>query len=232
MGSEVKAFETNRLFTYVAGDASSCYRSDKCRLVTRQLVFLMPNHFVIFDRVVSTKPEYRKDWLIHPGSEPVFDGATFRSEHLDGRMFCRTLVPTNPQIRIVGGPGNEFRTGDVNWDIYRGEPGSENALTPENLRMMGQWRVEVSPPEAETTNVFLHVIEVGDKSLDRMVDTERVLAGDRVGVRLTANGRTYEATFATSGAMAGHIRITGEGGMDRHLTREVTPQVGILAAPE
>lgn len=226
VGSRCVAFETNPTFTYVAGDATDCYRPEKCRQCTRQLVFLMPNWFVIFDRVVSVDPGQRKEWLIHPASEPAFDGNTFRSEHLGGAMLVRTLLPEQPRFRVVGGDGNEFRTGDINWDIYRGEPGARGALTSEQLTMIGRWRVEVSPPEESSEALFLHVIEVGDKALNTMVDTRLLRNGERVGARLALPGGPADVWFNTAGDLGGHIRI---GEIDRPLTDAVTPQQGIMA---
>ncbi len=74
---ELKQLTANDRYVYVAGDATACYRHgarrpagqknlpEKCTLATRQIVFLMPNHFVIFDRVATTDPAYRKQWLLH-----------------------------------------------------------------------------------------------------------------------------------------------------------------------
>ncbi|MBN1675675.1 MAG: heparinase II/III family protein [Kiritimatiellae bacterium] len=224
LGSVVKAFETNDRFTYVAGDATACYASDKCALATRQLVFLMPNRFVIFDRVRSTRPEYGKVWLIHPGSEPSVADGTFRAEHGDGALFCRTLLPRDARYNVVGGPGNEFRTGDVNWALALDPARKGKSLKPEALRMIGQWRLEVAPPADAVDALFLHVIEVGDRSLEAMVGTERVERPGTAGVRFDTDGETCEVTFATQGELAGHIRITGTRGLDRDLTREVQKQ--------
>jgi heparin/heparan-sulfate lyase len=106
----------------VAGDATACYQHgpakrddgsdlpEKCSLATRQIVFLMPNHFVIFDRVGSTDAGYRKDWLLHTAHEPTITGRTIRADHGKGRIFCRTLLPTDARLATVGGPGKEFVT--------------------------------------------------------------------------------------------------------------------------
>ena len=115
LGSVVEAFETNDQFVYVAGDATECYKhgdadlGEKASLVTRQYVFLMPNHFVVFDRVSTTKPEYKKDWLLHTAYEPVIDGDVVRADHSGGRMFCRTLLPESATLTPVGGPELGYR---------------------------------------------------------------------------------------------------------------------------
>lgn len=227
-GSKVIAFETGDLFTYVAGDATACYRAEKCRQMVRQFVFIPPNVFVVFDRVVSTDPSFRKDWLLHTGSEPSIEGAVSRSEHGDGSLFCRTLLPTEADVRVVGGPGNEFRTGQVNWEFkpYVDRP-DHGALKADELRLIGQWRLEVSPPVAREADVFLHVIQVGEIARSRMSDAELVEAAGCAGVRLVAGGRDVEITFATEGDVAGHIRMAGDPGVDRPLTDAVMSQRGI-----
>ena len=59
------AFETNDVYSYVAGDATACYLPEKCGLALRQFVFIYPDYFVICDRVTSTDPSYKKEWLLH-----------------------------------------------------------------------------------------------------------------------------------------------------------------------
>ena len=55
-------------------------------------------------------------------------------------------------------------------------PVPRRVLTAEKLAMMGQWRVEVSPRRAQTDDVFLHVIQVGDNKLQAMENAELIEA--------------------------------------------------------
>ena len=231
LGSLVEAFETNRDYVYVAGDATKCYQHgkqnnlpEKCSLVTRQLVFLMPNHFVIFDRVAATDTSYRKDWLIHTAYQPRISGKTVRADHGDGRMFCKTLLPTDAILTPVGGPGNEFRAAGRNWDIVSA------GLKPESLALMGQWRIEVTPGSPRKNDVFLHVIQVGDQQLEAMDETRLLETDDSCGVRLTANGLTWEITFDSTGELGGRIkRTSGLRTIDSGLATTVLRQTGISA---
>ncbi len=238
LGSVVKAFGTNDDFVYVAGDATPCYQhgvikregqpdlGEKCSLATRQLVFLMPDHFVVFDRVTATDPEYRKDWLLHTAHEPVISDKTIRADHGEGRMFCRTLLPADAVLTPVGGPGKEFWAAGKNWSIV------DRGLKPENLAMMGQWRVEVTPGEARTDDVFLHVIQVGDQQLESMDEVQLVETDGTAGARLSIGDRTWEVTFNTIGELGGHVRRTGPGSaIDAELSNTVQPQSGIMANP-
>ncbi|MFH1923868.1 MAG: heparinase II/III family protein [Planctomycetota bacterium] len=238
LGSVVKAFQTNDDFVYVAGDATACYQhgvvkregqadlGEKCSLATRQLVFLLPDHFVIFDRVTTTDPAYRKEWLLHTAHEPVISGKTIRVDHREGRMFCRTLLPLDAVLTPVGGPGKEFWAAGENWSIV------DRGLEPENLAMMGQWRVEVTPGAARADDVFLHVVQVGDQGLDTMDEVQLIQVEGTCGARLAVGDRTWEVTFSTSGEPAGHVKRTGGSPViDADLTTAVAPQAGIMANP-
>lgn len=231
LGSEVKAFETNENYVYVAGDATTCYRhgqkdlGEKAELVTRQIVFVIPNHFVIFDRVVSTNAAYRKDWLLHTANEPQISESVVRAQHRNGRMFCRTMLPETASIKTVGGPGREFLAAGRNWEIVA------EGLDQENLAMIGRWRVEVTPDAPRRRDVFLHVIEVGGRSMQRMRNVELVQWDDACGVRLQPDSENeWEVVFNRTGPLGGHIRRRGEAGrIDRQLATDVQKQVGIAA---
>jgi hypothetical protein len=94
--------------------------------------------------------------------------------------------------------------------------------------MMGQWRVEINPAAARKTDVFLHVIQVGDQELQRMDKTELLAEGNRRGVRLSTPDGTWELTFNTDGAPGGHVRRRGgAGAIDRPLASQVEEQAGI-----
>ena len=229
LGSVVKAFETHDDFVYVAGGATACYRHggarlpEKCELAVRQMVFLLPRHFVIFDRVTTTDAAYRKDWLIHTAHAPVIDGRTFRADHGEGRMWCRTLWPRYARLTAVGGPGREFFAAGKNWSIETGN------LGPEHLATMGQWRVEVTPAEPRREEVFLHVIQVGDRQLAAMDPTVLIEEEGRCGVRLVAGGGTWEVVFHATGEIGGRIRRSGAAAtIDRPLASTVEPQSGLM----
>jgi heparin/heparan-sulfate lyase len=236
LGSEVIAFETNDDYVYVAGDATACYQhglvkrqgqpdlGEKCELVTRQIVFLIPNHFVIFDRVISTEADYRKDWLLHTAHKPQIRGKTIRADHKKGRMLCRTMLPRDAELRSVGGPDKEFWAAGKNWDILR------EGLTDENLALMGQWRVEVTPGNARQQDNFLHVIQVGDQDLRQMDMVKLIEEDNRCGVTITSGEHTWNVVFNSTGTLGGHISRSGNGSrINRNLTNGVQKQVGIAA---
>ena len=90
--------------------------------MVRQFLYLPPDHFVVFDRVASTEAEYPKTWLLHTANEPVIAGREFRADQDQGRIFCRTLYPTDAVLDKIGGPGKEFWADGRNWPIPADSP--------------------------------------------------------------------------------------------------------------
>ncbi len=236
VGSEVIAFETYPEYTYVAGDATPQYNEEKCSEMIRQFVFIPPDHFVVFDRVTSTEADYTKRWLLHHANEPTFDGKTWYSDQDEGRIFCRTLLPEDAVLTPVGGPGKEFIADGLNYPIDEGpsaprvEEGRARKIEYEQTpELMGRWRVEVSPGQARQMDRFLHLIQVGDQSLQAMSDASVTVENDTATVTFDTGVRHVTVSFAQSGDIRGHITISedGEPVIDRDLITEVTPQSGL-----
>lgn len=226
IGSKVIAFDTNRQFSYVAGDATPVYSEKKCAQMVRQFVFIPPNHFVVFDRVTATKAEYAKRWLLHHANEPIVNGKTWYSDQDRGRIFSRTLLPEDAVLEKVGGPGKEFMADGVNYPLTIGKfHGKE---VPE---LMGRCRMEVKPGSPRAKDVFMHLIQVGDQSLEAMSDASVTTTDDTAQVAFDAGDKSVELSFATTGDIAGHIRISAGAKVlvDRELTQQVMPQAGLAS---
>ncbi|MBI3946329.1 MAG: hypothetical protein HY321_10450 [Armatimonadetes bacterium] len=237
------AFETDRRYAYTATDATSVYNEAKCAQMVRQFLYLPPDHFVVFDRVVSTKGEYAKAWLLHTGNEPVIAGKEFRSDQDQGRLFCRTLYPLDAVLEKIGGPGREFWADGRNWPVEEwGEGGSRDWWEHTQRYMtryadgrtdpreaMGRWRVEVTPGAARTEDCFLHLIQASDQTVQKMAESQVRDRGNQVELTFAVGARTYTIALNKTGAVGGHIRIE-EGGksvVDKDLTREVQRQEGL-----
>ncbi|MBR2476530.1 MAG: hypothetical protein IKB50_00160 [Clostridia bacterium] len=149
-------------FSYIEGDLTAGYRSDRVSDYSRSYMFLnlfdedVPAALIVFDRMTSTNKNYRKAWLLHSQEEPVVDGNNIvihRTEgHNDGRMINTVLLPENPDITKVGGAGYEYWLGNQNAEIYRQPVGDES----------GTWRIEISPETKSTKDYFLNVMQVSD----------------------------------------------------------------------
>ncbi|MEN6644148.1 MAG: heparinase II/III family protein [Armatimonadia bacterium] len=240
VGSKIIAFETNPLYTYVAADATPVYSAEKCRQMVRQFIFVMPDYFVVFDRVAATKPEFAKTWLLHFANEPQLQGRVARADQGEGRIFCQTLLPGDASVEKVGGPGKEFLADGVNYSITAG-PAEEikkaeyTGIKPleykEVPELMGRWRLEVKPGAARAEDVFLHLLQVGDNKLEGMTEGKVETRDGQAVLRFEAAGKQVTVTLATSGPVGGAIKIE-QGGkvlVERALTETVMAQEGVAA---
>ncbi|MCK4967064.1 heparinase II/III family protein [bacterium] len=235
MGSEITAFDENKHYVYIAGDATNSYHKDKCKLALRQFVFLPPDHFVIFDRVSSTKPEYEKTWLLHTATEPKITDNEFTAYHEQGRLFCRTVFPETNKLIKIGGPEKQFWSGGKNWPMPVLSPDDWNysrrsSIKPDTLQLLGQWRIEVSPGKPNTDDMFLHLIQVGDRTLKSMVQSEAVKTDDILGIRFSYGSKEYTILFSAKGEPAGKISINQDDQtvLDEEFTKTVKPQSGLF----
>ena len=112
-------------------------------------MYLRPDTFVIFDRVRSPRPEFRKTWLLQAMKRPERAGPHWVVTNGRGRLFVQTLLPEDPRVVLVSGE-----------DLYAYDgrsfpPSREGGPAPE-------CRLEVSPPRPATTDLFLHVLTAAD----------------------------------------------------------------------
>jgi heparin/heparan-sulfate lyase len=238
LASEVVAFDQNKDYVYIASDATKSYHKDKSQLVLRQFLFLLPDHFVVFDRVISTRPEYNKTWVLHTAAEPVIRDNEFYEEFGGGKLFCRTVFPEQALLTKIGGPGKQFWSGGRNWPLPVLTPedwnySGSNKVLADTEPLLGQWRVEVTPPRPDSKDNFLHLIQVGERTLESMVSSERIETKDMSGVRFEYNSRKYEVMFSTGEVPGGKISIVHNGKIlrDEAFTNEVKPQVGLFDRP-
>ncbi len=167
--ADIVAFENQGTYTYVAGDCTRAYSSGKMGCFTRQIVFIRPGTFVIFDRVQSRNPDLKKTWLLQAMKVPVRMGEHLVVTNGKGRLFVQTLLPLHPDVRLIS--GSELYS-------YGGRgypPQRDTGPAPE-------CRIEVSPSEPGSWDFFLHVLTATDSNTD-FVDKAAVnVAADEVEV--------------------------------------------------
>ena len=160
-------------YSYLSGDITKAY-SDKVKEVKRSFVFLnlksekIPAAMVVFDKVVSKNPEFKKHWLLHSIEEPqVSENGIIikRTKDGDSGMLSNTvLLPAkeNLDMQVIGGKGKEFW---VNGTNYANAP---QAGRPDPRNERGEWRVEVSPSAPANEDYFLNVIQVADNNCNEL----------------------------------------------------------------
>jgi len=118
-------------YQYAIGDSTRAYSPHKLRIFTRQLLYFPERDvLLVFDRVMSTDPSFRKAWLLHGVNAPWIDGTgtlsgngeesfgnatQFRLQEDEGEVLVHTLLPETHITSRRGGTGYEFWTpGDAN----------------------------------------------------------------------------------------------------------------------
>ena len=174
-------------YTLLQGDITAAY-SKKVKQVTRSFVFLnfrnpqVPAAMVVFDRVVSADPAFRKYWLLHTLEEPRVDSTSAVvdcTQHGNqGRLTLDVLLPVaeNAKLTKVGGPGKEFWVFGQNY---------ANDVDPQRLERSsmepGAWRIELSPERTTTEDLFFNVMQVTDYRSPSRWPVQRLDAGNRTG---------------------------------------------------
>jgi hypothetical protein len=150
-------------YSYIAGDITDAYTA-KVSKVTRSMVALntgnetYPCVMVVYDRVVSANPDFKKTWLLHTIQEPKFTERTITvmrdQDGYGGKMVVENLLPAEASITKIGGPGKEF---------WVESAGKNLAMSIDRKEAEpGAWRVEVSPAVPANSDNFLHVLTVMD----------------------------------------------------------------------
>lgn len=88
----------------------------------------------------------------------------------------------------------------------------------------------MSPLKALSEDNFLHLIQVGDREVPSMVNSEKILTDCMAGLRFEFNSKKFEILFTTQGAPGGRISIIQNGNTirDKAFTNKVKPQVGLF----
>ncbi|MCZ7649529.1 MAG: heparinase II/III-family protein [Planctomycetota bacterium] len=145
------AFEDRGAFVHAAADFTRAYSPAKLDLCTRQIVYLRPDTFVIFDRVRAKNPAFKKTWLLHALKPPAKDGARLVVTNGRGRLTVQTLLPAAPEVRLRQGA-----------DLYA--YGGQTFAPSKSVEHVPECRVEVSPSAPSAEDFFLHVLTAGEAS--------------------------------------------------------------------
>jgi hypothetical protein len=174
-------------YTLLQGDLTEAY-GKKVRQVTRSFVFLnlhnsqVPALLLVFDRVISAQPQFRKFWLLHTLEEPRLDRTSATVDRTEfganGRLHLDVLLPTanNTALTTVGGPGQEYWVFGTNY-------ANDVAPTRRERTSMetGAWRLELSPQADAIEDLFLTSMQVMDRENSAQWPVQRLEAAERTG---------------------------------------------------
>jgi hypothetical protein len=149
-------------YHYALGDAANAYSPRKLKRFTRELLYIPGSEVLfVFDRVISTDPNFKKTWLLHGVNEPSFtasgqpvahggtdyaDAAEFRFNDGQGELLVHCLLPEKRSVIKRGGPGNEFWTAgnehDGEWGTGENWPlePEEGGPLPDDPRLLSMWK--------------------------------------------------------------------------------------------
>lgn len=209
-------------YSYLKGDITQAY-TDKVKEAKRSFVFLnlhateVPAALIVFDKVVSADPQFKKFWLLHSIEEPIIESNRFtvkRTKNEDtGMLQNQVLLPEIQDARIekIGGKGKEF------WVFGTNYANDAMPRRPDDANERGAWRIEISPATATAENYFLNVMQVADNTCLQMNEVKRIDADKIVGVQIADRVVTFSKdsqplpgkfNFAVSGGQTMKFVIT------------------------
>ncbi len=205
-------------YSYLKGDITMAY-SSKVREVKRTFVFLnlknrkVPAALVVFDRVVSSDPGYRKYWLLHSMEEPLVRKnnaeITLNERGWSGKLINTTLLPEPDKavFSVIGGTGKEY------WVFGKNYENEIKGSNPENYET-GRWRLEVQPKQASSEDYFLNVMQVTDKTNQQKTEAKMFegeqITGVEIADRIVVFSKTsgiIDRPFSITTAEGKSIRI-------------------------
>lgn len=178
-------------FLYVAGDASRAYRRAKLEHFTRQIVYIRPGTFLVFDRVKATRPEFKKTWLLQAMKAPEETPPHLVVTNGKGRLFVQSVLPKRRTIDCVTG-ASLYAYGGRSYP-----PSRSTGPAPE-------CRIEISPAEARAEDFFLTVLTATDASRASVPEARVEESADTVVVRLPGAMLTF-----TKDRIGGAANIAG-----------------------
>ena len=102
VGPGIQAFVSNRNYDYIKGDATHAYDPVKLKKFTRQWVYIKPDTFVIFDHVITAKPDIEKKWVAVPAASPSDLGNNLyriTNSH-GGALWIKRLLPLRASVSL------------------------------------------------------------------------------------------------------------------------------------
>ncbi len=138
----IVAYETSPLFDYAVGDATYSYPPTRVKSITRQFVYLRPDTFIIFDRVVAVEAGLETTWHLHSLYEPAWNG---RREPDDS-------LPTQKQL-IIAADGKTLSPNPHPGGRYLHTEGDTFVIDDKWPGMEGRLFVRLLLPSAERRTV-------------------------------------------------------------------------------
>jgi heparin/heparan-sulfate lyase len=181
----ITAYVDKGTYMYTAGDFTNSYSKKKAKKVTRQIVYLRPDTIVIFDRVESTDPDFRKAIVFQPMKLPEKKGPHYIVTNGAGRLFIQPLSPADPDIQLFHGDTLHQYFGQDYPPTAQPNPAPE-------------CRMQISPTTPNTLDHFLTVLTTADNKTQSVP----LATTERKARELTVTLGTTSITFNLDNAEA------------------------------
>jgi hypothetical protein len=135
---------------------------------------------VVFDQVTSTKPEFKKTWLLQAMKPPVKQGSVLTVANGNSKLFVHTLLPAEADLQLAQGD-----------DLYR--YGGKLYPAKRKTGPAPECRIEVSPRNPNRDDLFLHVLTAVDASVETAAPASVERHGDKIDVRAGAARISFDA---------------------------------------
>ena len=190
--ADILAFEDKGDYVYVAGDCTRSYSPKKLEYFTRQIVFLRPGIFVIFDRVSSKNPRFKKTWLLQAMKVPAETENGLVVTNGKGRLFIQTMLPSEAQVKLVMG-ADLYSYGGKTYP-----PGRDTGPAPE-------CRIEISPTRQKAVDYFLHVLTAADARVSSVEKAQLRVKDKEITVTIGKAAITFDMA-----EVRGFIELSGK----------------------
>jgi len=175
---EILAFEDKGDHVFIKADCTKAYSATKLDTFIRQIVFLRPGTFIIVDTVRVKDPAFKTIWNLQAMKPPTRnDQGTWTWSNGNGRLFLQTLLPEKTDVALYTGEQLYVIDG-TNYPPQR-----DTGPAPE-------CRMEVSPSEAQTDYLFVHVLTATDTQTENVPLAKADVSGNTIRVTL-GDGRAF-----------------------------------------
>jgi len=196
------------LYSLIKSDLKLAY-SNKLSDYVRSCCFLnldrrdVPAVMIVFDRMTTEKPEFKKYWQLNSYQKPQLTSDTITIQRndkgYDGKLVCTSLLPAseNRQIATEGGPEHANTVFGVKYTALG------------NLPAATGWRTVISPRQPAATDLFLNVLQVSAVGETTILQPELIRAEKIVGVAIADRLVTFAAD---GGLLTDAVTIPVKGG--------------------
>jgi hypothetical protein len=99
-GGQILALEDEPSYAYVASDTAQAYAAGVASLVRREVVFVKPNTFVVYDRV-TTPSGTDKTFQLNTGISPTENDVVATISNATSNMTMRRIFPTSGTMSVA-----------------------------------------------------------------------------------------------------------------------------------